>query len=97
MQEHITVSVYLGNRRSKPGVGTLGKLLTQTSLKVIGDVQAMRILSHFPAFAQQEYRIPSYVPKHFDRISNKYTKLPIFPVGLWCETTPNAAWVLRQT
>ncbi len=57
----------------------------------------MHILSHSLAFAQQEYRIPSYVPKHFDRIVDEYTELSAFPVGLWCETPLDAAWVLRKT
>ncbi len=90
------MGAYWGSKRSKPGVSALGKLLTLNNQHRRLS-KAMDILTHSNAFAQQEYRLPTYVPKHFVRILNEYTEFQEFMVGLLCEKTQLLTVALRKT
>lgn len=49
------------------------------------------MITHLHAYAQDEYRIPCYIPKHSVRISNRYTKIsPITPLVLHKEVQNKA-------
>ena len=54
------------------------------------------MVTHFPAFAQEEYTIPRYIPTHFVRGSNKTAEISTLTSLLWCRKVHHEALLWRN-